>query len=86
MKIQKRNELDDFMPVSFKNFLIDRNILEKYTFNFLEQERIKKEKFRLFFNKRTRLGFISDAFYWINTPEGHNFWLEIAFQWCYYNK
>ena len=55
MKIQKRNELDDFMPVSFKIFLIDRNILEKYTFNFLEQERIKKENFRSFFDKKNKI-------------------------------
>lgn len=86
MKIQKRNELDNFMPVSFKNFLIDRNILEKYTFNFLEQERIKKENFRLFFDKKTRFGFISDAFYWETTPEGHHFWLQFAFQWYDCNK
>ena len=86
MKIQKRNKLYDFMPVSFKNFLIDHDILEKYTFNFLEQEEIKKEDFGLFFDEKTKFSFFTKAFDWANTAEGHEFWLQVASQWYDYNR
>jgi len=86
MKIKGKNSLEDFMPISFKEFLIDHNLLDKYIYNFSKEKTNKINNFSSFFDERMKSGFLTRCFNWDNTPEGHEFWLQASLDWYHYNK
>ena len=86
MKIKGKNSLEDFMPISFKEFLIDHNLLDKYIYNFSKEKTNKINNFSSFFDERMNSRFITEAFNWGHTIEGSYFWFRISLDWYYYNK
>ena len=86
MKIKGKNNLEDFMPISFKEFLIDHNLLDKYIYNFSKEKTNKINNFSSFFDEKIKSRFLTRCFNWDNTPEGYEFWLQASLDWNHYNK
>ena len=88
------NEEDEF-PIpedfvgfeKFYEFLVENGALEKYIKNFIDQ---KNMDLNHFLKKTKKEGnednFINNAFTWVRTPEGYDFWSHLYGDWSTYRK
>lgn len=65
----------------FKRFLENNKIFDIFCNNLKADA---SEDLDCLFGRTTAPGFISGAFYWYKTPQGHDYWQSINDKWLYY--
>lgn len=85
MKIQNPTNIDIIKIIKLANFL-DKDTKRKYLDNLLENAKVKSGLIHHIGNLDDKSKFISSAFIWSNTPEGHLFWSEKDEYWQFLNN
>jgi len=66
------------IPIEFAAFLLKEGVLEKYIVNLHPHE--------CSYIEEGKKDWVSSAFVFCDTPEGHDFWFDINVKWGYINE
>jgi len=64
---------------NFYNFLVDNKVLDQFIYNF-DNYKLKEMNYSELLH-RNKNDYILWAFAWDETPEGHDFWLNLNYKW-----